>query len=88
MNTPSKLRELLLFLVLFSYASKAAAQASGTFTPTGNMITPRIYHTATLLLNGKVLITGEQIQHVQVLAPWLAQNSSTRTLVRSLQPAT
>ena len=47
----------LLFL-LFSYASTVAAQGSGTFIPTGNMTTPRIFHTATLLLNGKVLITG------------------------------
>ena len=58
MKDLSPLPELLLFLLLFSYTSTAAAQAPGTFTPTGNMTTPRICHTATLLLNGKVLITG------------------------------
>jgi Galactose oxidase, central domain len=55
---PSLFAGLLLLLLLFSYTSTAAAQARGTFIPTGNMTTPRIYHTATLLLNGKVLITG------------------------------
>ena len=47
-----------LILFLLSLASIAPAQAPGTFIPTGSMTTPRISHTATLLLNGKVLITG------------------------------
>ena len=47
-----------LVLLLASAVVSALAQSPGTFIPTNNMNTPRAAHTATLLLNGKVLIAG------------------------------
>ncbi len=48
----------LLLLGASGHGSLVVAQPTGTFTVTGDMLTPRIEHAATLLLDGRVLIAG------------------------------
>ena len=49
---------LLLFLGVAGHTAIVMAQSPGTFAPTGSMNTARALHTATLLLDGRVLIAG------------------------------
>lgn len=74
----------------------ASATASPQFTPTGSMIVGRSWHTATLLLDGRVLIAGglapngDQLSSAELFDPAIGKFSPTgsMTVKRDSQTAT
>jgi hypothetical protein len=69
----------LIVLGAASHVSIATAQSASTFTPTGSMTTPRVWHTATLLPDGHVLIAGGRTADQSALASAELYDPSTGT---------
>ena len=57
-NPPRRLMRALIAVLMLTAALPHSARAADDFTATGSLKTRRIYHTATLLGNGKVLVAG------------------------------
>ena len=87
-----KTNVVLLLLVLGTDHTPLMAQSAGPFTAAGNMTNPRYGHTATLLPNGKVLITGgrvdndpsvEGVASAELYDPLVASFTSTGSMNRA-----
>jgi hypothetical protein len=63
----------------FLIALSVRAQPPGTFTATGDMSTWRVFHTATLLTDGRVLIAGGCCDNNQALSSAELYDPSTGT---------
>src|SRR5262249_18255649 len=65
-----------------------AAHGANTFTATGSITTARAYHTATLLPNGLVLVTGGGNNNGKELASTELYDTATGTCATTATPVT
>jgi Galactose oxidase, central domain len=84
-RTLLKVTMLFSLLSVFVYTSSALAQAPDAFTPTGNMMTPRGGHSATLLLNSKVLIAGGGSASAELYDPSTGTFAATGNMITPRQ---
>jgi hypothetical protein len=70
---------LAIIGTLLTYAAILAAQTPGTFSATGKMTVARVWHSATLLNDGTVLIAGGSADGTGNLASAELYNPSSGT---------
>jgi Galactose oxidase, central domain len=73
----------IILLGAASHSRLAQAQSAGTFTAIANMTTPRCAHTATLLLDGRVLIAGGENASSALLSSTEIYDPATQTFTPS-----
>src|SRR5512133_2964198 len=73
------LKAMLSIIMLLSFSSAGAAQASGGWVQTGSMMAERYGTTAVLLKSGKVLVAGGITTGSQILSTAEIYDPSTGT---------
>ncbi|MEO8217797.1 MAG: kelch repeat-containing protein [Acidobacteriota bacterium] len=76
---------LAVFAILGFCEATASAQNRGAIVPTGDMITARSGHTATLLLDGRVLLAGGGTSSAEIYDPSTGTFTATGSMNESRQ---